>query len=59
MGMDQTNYDGMLRFVKENSVLKRVGQPEDIANLISFLLSNDAVNITGSIYFSDSGSLLK
>ena len=38
--------------------LKRVGTSEDIANLASFLVSKDSVNITGSVIVSDSGNLL-
>ena len=43
----------------EISLMKRIGTAEDIANLTSFLLSDDAANITGSIFLSDSGGLLK
>ncbi|GAB7354666.1 hypothetical protein MBLNU459_g5093t1 [Dothideomycetes sp. NU459] len=35
--------------------LKRKGKPEEIAKLISFLLSDDASYITGSIYTIDAG----
>lgn len=38
--------------------LGRLGTPQDMANLASFLLSDDARNITGSLYVSDSGNLL-
>ena len=42
-----------------NTLLKRVGQPDDIANLVSFLASDeDARNITGSIFVNDSGYLI-
>ena len=41
------------------SLMNRIGTADDIANLVSFLASNDAVNITGSIMVSDSGALLK
>ena len=41
-------------------LLKRIGEPEDIANLASFLVSDeDARNITGSIFVSDGGTLIK
>ncbi|XP_053206079.1 3-oxoacyl-[acyl-carrier-protein] reductase FabG-like [Panonychus citri] len=38
--------------------LQRVGVPDDIAQLIAFLASDAAKNITGSIVVSDSGSLV-
>ena len=44
--------------IAEKSLMKRIGAPDDIANLASFLASDDARNITGSIYVSDSGALL-
>ena len=34
------------------------GEPVDIANLVSFLASSDAANITGSIMVSDKGSMV-
>ena len=45
-------------FAKELTLLKFVAQPDDIANLASFLASDDARNITGSIVVSDTGSML-
>ena len=44
---------------KKDTALGRVATPEDIANLASFLLSDDAVNITGSIMVNDGGMLVK
>jgi 3-oxoacyl-[acyl-carrier protein] reductase len=38
--------------------LKRVGEPEDIASAIAFLLSNDAAYVTGSTLVVDGGRLL-
>ena len=43
---------------EKQSLLGRIGSSEDIANLTSFLASDDARNITGSIYVSDSGALI-
>lgn len=40
------------------SLMGRIAGAEDIANLVSFLASEDARNITGSIMVSDSGTLL-
>jgi NAD(P)-dependent dehydrogenase (short-subunit alcohol dehydrogenase family) len=39
----------------ERIPLKRFGQPEDIAKLVSFLASDDASFITGSEYNIDGG----
>ena len=58
MGLDNDAFKGFATFFKENSLLKYIGQPEDVANLALFLASDLARNITGSIYFTDSGSLL-
>jgi NAD(P)-dependent dehydrogenase (short-subunit alcohol dehydrogenase family) len=40
----------------ENSLLKRVGTPEDVANTVIFLTENDFV--TGAVYFVDGGRAL-
>lgn len=40
----------------ENSLLKRVGQPEDVAQTVIFLAENDFV--TGAVYFVDGGRAL-
>ncbi|KAI0682255.1 acetoin reductase family protein [Earliella scabrosa] len=36
-------------------ILKRLGQPEDVAKLVSFLASDDAAFITGQSYIVDGG----
>ncbi|CAH2051547.1 unnamed protein product, partial [Iphiclides podalirius] len=41
------------------TALKRVGQPEEIADLIGFLASDKAKSITGANYVSDNGFILK
>ena len=38
--------------------MKRVGEPEDIAKAIAFLLSSDAAYVTGSTLVVDGGRLL-
>jgi len=44
------------RWAEEKSVLKRVGSPEDVANLMVFLIESDF--ITGGVYFVDGGRSL-
>ena len=43
----------------KNTVMQRLGQPEDIARLVLFLASEDASWITGSCYVIDGGILAK
>ena len=58
MGLGQEMFDGFAKFFKENSLMKRIGHAEDVANLAAFIASQDAINMTGGIYFTDSGSQL-
>ncbi|XP_047999361.1 3-oxoacyl-[acyl-carrier-protein] reductase FabG-like [Leguminivora glycinivorella] len=44
---------------KVMTALNRVGEPEEIADVIAFLASDKARSITGSAYVSDNGQLLK
>ena len=44
---------------KKMSAIDFVAYPVEIANLASFLASDDAANITGSIIVSDTGALVK
>lgn len=43
---------------ESGTLLKRIGEPEEIADLIMFLASDKAKSITGSNYISDNGYLL-
>lgn len=42
----------------KNSLMKRIGSVEDIANLAAFILSDDGRNLVGSLVVSDTGFLL-
>lgn len=44
------------RWAKENSLLKRVGEPEDVARTVVFLAEMDFT--TGAVYFIDGGRAL-
>ena len=39
--------------------LQRVGQPEEIASIASFLASDDASYITGETIFADGGIMMQ
>ncbi|XP_063628291.1 uncharacterized oxidoreductase TM_0325-like [Cydia splendana] len=51
--------DIMWEYAKKLTALNRVGEPEEIADVIAFVASDTARSITGSIYVSDNGQLLK
>jgi NAD(P)-dependent dehydrogenase (short-subunit alcohol dehydrogenase family) len=44
------------RWAEENSVLKRIGSPDDVARTAAFLIENDF--LTGAVYFVDGGRSL-
>ncbi|XP_063539065.1 3-oxoacyl-[acyl-carrier-protein] reductase FabG-like [Cydia strobilella] len=46
-------------YMKTMTALNRVGEPEEIADVIAFLASDKARSITGSTYVSDNGHTLK
>ncbi len=54
-GMSEEQLDGFAEAMQNRVPLKRFGQPEDIAKLVSFLASDDASFITGSEYNIDGG----
>ena len=51
--VDDTEFD--VGILIDATLLKRVAQPEEIAGVIRFLLSDDASNMTGSIVVTDGG----
>ena len=46
---------GIQKMLDEHVPLKSFGKPEDIGNIVSFLLSNRAKFITGSCFVVDGG----
>ena len=54
-GMPEAQLNDFAAAMQNRIPLKRFGQPEDIANLVAFLASNDASFITGSEYNIDGG----
>ena len=47
LGMDENVFVEVLKQMEPLMLLKHVAHPEEIANLASFLASDDAQNITG------------
>jgi NAD(P)-dependent dehydrogenase (short-subunit alcohol dehydrogenase family) len=54
-GMPEEQLNGFAEAVKNRVPLKRYGKPEDIANMVSFLASDEASFITGGEYNVDGG----
>lgn len=54
-GMDEDSYQSFLERSKTTHPLGRIGKPEDIANLIYFLASDEAGWITGNTVSIDGG----
>ena len=59
MGKGESMYEQVKDKIKEITLLNMVPYPVEIANLASFLASDDAKNITGSIIVSDTGMSVK
>ena len=51
--VDETDFD--VGTLIDATLIKRVAQPQEIAGVICFLLSDDASNMTGSIVVTDGG----
>ncbi len=54
-GMPEEQLNGFAEAMQNRVPLKRFGQPEDIANLVGFLASDEASFITGAEYNIDGG----
>ncbi|MGL4989996.1 MAG: 3-oxoacyl-[acyl-carrier-protein] reductase [Sarcina sp.] len=50
--------DNTKDFIKNNLPLKRLGTPEDVANTVAFLISDDANYITGQVINVDGGMVM-
>jgi 3-oxoacyl-[acyl-carrier protein] reductase len=50
--------DKIIGLAMGESALKRVGQPEDLANLVAFLASDKARHITGDVIKIDGGQYI-
>lgn len=55
LGMPEETINEFARTVQERIPMKRFGEPQDIANLVAFLASNEASFITGAEYNIDGG----
>jgi len=56
-GIDPADRPNLEKTMTATHLVPRMGTPEDIANLITFLASTDASWITGATYLIDGGSL--
>jgi NAD(P)-dependent dehydrogenase (short-subunit alcohol dehydrogenase family) len=54
-GMSEDAYEGFLERSKQTHPLGRVGEPQEIAELVFFLASERAAWITGATYSIDGG----
>ena len=56
-GRTQEQIDEMIRIFSDRSMLRRIGEPEEIAGLICFLASDEASFITGQTLTVDGGRM--
>ncbi len=55
MGRKELEENAMMKYLLEQSPLKRMGKPEDIASAVAFLLSENASFMTGTDMLVDGG----
>ena len=58
-GMSGEDYDQLLKARAGEIPLKRVGEPEDICGLVSYLVSDKSSWITGQCFGIDGGAMLR
>jgi NAD(P)-dependent dehydrogenase (short-subunit alcohol dehydrogenase family) len=58
-GMSPADYDRLLQSRAAEFPLKRVGEPEDICSLVSYLVADNANWITGQCFAVDGGGMLR
>lgn len=56
---DTKNYEAMLDKARPRYPIGRIGEPEDIANMVRFLLSEESSWVTGSIITADGGVMVE
>ncbi len=57
MGMNWADSDEHVKYYEENSILKRIGEPKEIANTALFLASDQASFITAQVLTVDGGRI--
>ncbi|XP_075980419.1 putative oxidoreductase TM_0325 [Anticarsia gemmatalis] len=58
LGIDKANHDKFWKNIGTMTILKRVSEPEEIADLVLFVASDKARAITGSSILTDNGMAL-
>lgn len=56
-GLSQGDAERIIRYCEERSMLRRVGEPQDIANVALFLASDDSNFMTGQVISVDGGRI--